>query len=178
MSVFFQPHLCLFLCVCVCVCTLQCSVPPINTHSQTRTHTCSCVCTHNRAVEQGQGSLFNGRDRGPWGLSSPQLEALEERLGAVLLIQVGLIMPVHPLPLTLPPLHQIWEETHDKGRQAGGGRKECVCAYNLWPSPQSSMGSGDLRDFASILHMLFCGFGARPFCCSTSTPQPALLKLH
>lgn len=76
------------------------------------------------AAEQqsgGGGSLFNGRDRGPWGLSSPQLEALEERLGAVLLIQVGLIMPVHPLPLTLPPLHQIWEETHDKGRQAGGG---------------------------------------------------------
>lgn len=29
-------------------------------------------------------------------------------------------MPVHPLPPTLPPLHEIWEEAHDKGRQPGG----------------------------------------------------------
>lgn len=85
------------------------------------------MCAAERR-RRGGGSLFNGRDRGPWGLSSPQLEALEERLGAVLLIQVGLIMPVHPLPLTLPPLHQIWEETHDKGRQAGGGGSVSVCA--------------------------------------------------
>lgn len=47
--------------------------------------------------------LFNGRDRGPQGLNSPQLEVLEKRLGAVLLIQVGLIMPVHPLPPATPP---------------------------------------------------------------------------
>jgi len=96
--------------------------------SHTHTRVCVCVCAAERQ-RRGGGSLFNGRDRGPWGLSSPQLEALEERLGAVLLIQVGLIMPVHPLPPTLPPLHQIWEETHDKGRQAGGGggRSVSVC---------------------------------------------------
>ncbi len=54
----------------------------------------------------------------------------------------------------------------------------CLCVYNLWPSLQSSMGSGDLRDFASILLALLSGFGTRPFCCSTFMPQPALLKLH
>ncbi len=109
------------------------STPHQQTHTarivaHTHTHTCSCVCVcAAERRHRGGGSLFNGRDRGPWGLSSPQLEALEERLGAVLLIQVGLIMPVHPLPLTLPPLHQIWEETHDKGRQAGGGGSVSVC---------------------------------------------------
>lgn len=117
--------------VSLCVCALMSSTPHQQTHparlvANTHTHKHVCVCS--RAKEQWWGgSLFNGRDRGPWGLSSPQLEALEERLGAVLLIQVGLIMPVHPLPLTLPPLHQICEETHDKGRQAGGGGSVSVC---------------------------------------------------
>lgn len=71
--------------------------------------------------------MFNGRDRGPWRLSSPQLEALEERLGAVLLIQVGLIMPVHPLPPSLPLLHKIWEETRDKGHKGEEGSGGWLC---------------------------------------------------
>lgn len=88
-----------------------------------------CACSRAKRPMWEGASLFNGRDRRPWGLRpplTPLLEALEEGLGAVLLIQVGLIMPVHPLPLTLPPLHQIWEETHDKGRQGRGGGV-CVC---------------------------------------------------
>lgn len=56
------------------------------------------------------------------------------------------------------------EEEEEGGRE---GRSVCVCEYNLWPSPQSSMGSGDLRDFASILLALFSGSGTRLFCCST-----------
>lgn len=78
------------------------------------------------------------------GIKLPQLKALEGRLGAVLLIQVGLIMPVHPLPLTLPPLHQIWEETYDKRRQAGGGgRGVCVCVQPVasLPSQRGALGT-------------------------------------
>lgn len=93
-----------------------------------RRYTQKCVHVCHWMMGKGRGSLFNGRDRGPWRLSSPQLEALEERLGAVLLIQVGLIMPVHPLPLSLPPLHKIWKEMRDKGRQGGGGGG-CVCVH-------------------------------------------------
>lgn len=75
------------------------------------------------------------------GIKLPQLKALEERLGAVLLIQVGLIMPVHPLPLTLPPLHQIWEETYDKRRQAGGGGKKSMCVRATCGHLHSQMGA-------------------------------------
>lgn len=58
------------------------------------------------------------------GIKFPQLEALEERLGAVLLIQVGLIMPVHPLPFH-PSHHYI--KSGRKCMIKGNKQGTCVC---------------------------------------------------
>lgn len=177
---------CVLSLFCVCVCTQMSSSPnKPDTYSMayySRRHTQKCVCLRVcvccRVMGKGRGSLFNGRDRGPWRLSSPQLEALEERLGAVLLIQVGLIMPVHPLPPSLPPLQKIWEETGDKGDKEEEEKEGvvCVCAYNLWPSLQLSMSSGDLRDFPSVLLVLLSRSGTELLRCSTFTPQPSFVE--
>lgn len=146
------------------------------THWYTQESVHACV-PETESNEKGAGGVcLMDETGGPWRLSSPQMEALEERLGAVLLIQVGLIMPVFPLPR---PSHRyirsgrkrMIKEDKEGEDWVGGGN---VCACNLWPSLQSSISSGDSRDFPFALLVLLSG--TESSCCSTFTPQPAFVE--
>lgn len=140
--------------------TFLCSNPP-SIHTLPP-HIRECVCVE-------QESLFNGRDRGPWGLSSPTAEGFRGKAGGCSVNSSGLNNACVPSAPD-PPTTNI---RSGRKRMIKGDKRVCVCVRpvshkHTHTYTQSRWGSGDLRDQRYSV----------PFCCSTFTLQPALLKPH
>lgn len=98
--------------------TFLCSNPP-SIHTLPP-HIWECVCVE-------QESLFNGRDRGPWGLSSPTAEGFRGKAGGCSVNSSGLNNACVPSAPD-PPTTNI---RSGRKRMIKGDKRVCVCVWDL-----------------------------------------------